>query len=63
MIFERIYRMRDEVWGMIRQNVADHLVKGKDLVITPEWARRSIHVLDLADRSARQGKALKVEYA
>jgi hypothetical protein len=55
--------MRDEVWGMIRRNVADHLVKGKDLVITPEWARMPIHVLDLADRNARKGKALKVKYA
>jgi predicted dehydrogenase len=45
------------------QNIADHLVKGKPLVITPEWARRPIHILDLANRSARLGKALKTKYS
>jgi len=44
------------------QNVADHLVKGKDLIITPEWARRPIHILDLACRSAKKGAALKAKY-
>jgi predicted dehydrogenase len=44
------------------ENVADHLVKGKALVITPEWARRPIHILDLANRSAKLGTALKARY-
>ena len=44
------------------QNIADHLTKGTKLVITPEWARRPIHILDLADRSAKQGVALKAKY-
>ena len=42
------------------QNVADHLTKGAPLVITGEWARRPIHLLDLAARSAREGRALPV---
>ena len=44
------------------QNIADHLVKGTDLVITPEWARRPIHILDLADKSAKKGAAIKATY-
>jgi scyllo-inositol 2-dehydrogenase (NADP+) len=44
------------------QNVADHMVKGTKLVITPEWARRPIHILDLANRSAKLKKALKAKY-
>ena len=44
------------------QNVCDHLVKGEKLVITPEWARRPIHILDLACRSARKGVTLKTKY-
>jgi scyllo-inositol 2-dehydrogenase (NADP+) len=44
------------------QNVADHLVKGEKLVITPEWARRPIHILDLACRSAQKGVTLKAKY-
>jgi predicted dehydrogenase len=44
------------------QNIADHLVKGEKLIITPEWARRPIHILDLACRSAKQGRALRAKY-
>jgi scyllo-inositol 2-dehydrogenase (NADP+) len=44
------------------QNVADHLVKGKKLVITPEWARRPIHILDLAAKSAKKNTTIKATY-
>ena len=50
-----------ESWRLY-QNVADHLTKGTPLVITPEWARRPIHIIDLANRSARRGVALKARY-
>jgi predicted dehydrogenase len=52
---------KEEGWKFYR-NVADHLVKGEALVITPEWSRRPIHILDLADRSVKAGKALKATY-
>ena len=52
---------RSEGWRFY-QNIADHLVKGAPLVITPEWARRPIHILDLACRSARLGRALRAKY-
>lgn len=44
------------------QNIADHLVTGEKLIITSEWARRPIHVLDLAVKSAKLGRALKAKY-
>jgi len=44
------------------QNVADHLVKGATLVITGEWARRPIQILDLANRSAKLGKSLPAKH-
>jgi len=44
------------------QNIADHLTKGEKLVITAEWARRPIHILDLACRSAEKGRALAAKY-
>jgi len=44
------------------QNIVDHLVEGEKLVITGEWARRPIHVLDLACRSAKAGRTLKAKY-
>ncbi len=50
-----------EGWRFYK-NIAAHLVKGTPLVITPEWARRPIHILDLASQSARKGQALKAKY-
>jgi len=48
--------------GEYYRNVADHLTKGARLVITPEWSRRPIHVLDLGNRSAAAGRAMKAKY-
>ncbi len=45
------------------QNVADHLVKDEELVITGEWARRPIHILDLACKSAEEGRAMSAIHA
>ena len=50
-----------EGWKLY-QNIADHLTKGSRLVITGEWARRPIHIIDLANRSAKLGRALPVTY-
>mgnify|MGYP000067351598 CR=1 FL=1 len=44
------------------QNVADHLTGKAELVITPQWARRPIHILDLAGRSAKARRALRAKY-
>ncbi len=45
------------------QNLADHLTRSDKLVITGEWSRRPIHILDLASQSARKGVAMKARYA
>jgi len=50
-------------WERFYQNIADHLAKGEKLVITPEWSRRPIHILDLACKSAERGRAMKAKYA
>lgn len=44
------------------KNVYEHLFQGKKLIITPEWARRVIQVLDFAGISARKGTAVKAKY-
>ncbi len=44
------------------QNIADHLVGSTKLIITPQWARRPIHILDLAARSAKKGCAIRTKY-
>ncbi|MEI6073062.1 MAG: Gfo/Idh/MocA family oxidoreductase [Verrucomicrobiae bacterium] len=49
-------------WEKFYGNIADHLTKGAKLVITPEWSRRPIHILDLAAQSAQKGRALPAKY-
>ena len=49
-------------WEAYYENVAGHLTAGDDLIITPEWARRPIHILDLAVKSAKQKRAIKAKY-
>jgi predicted dehydrogenase len=49
-------------WQRYYDNVRDYLVKGKPLVITAEWSRRPIHILDLAVRSAKLGKSLPARH-
>ena len=41
------------------ENVRDHLVDGAPLIISGEWARRPIQILDLAGQSARAGHAVR----
>lgn len=45
------------------QNIADHLAGDEELIITPEWSRRPIHILDLADQSAKANRAVPAQYA
>lgn len=52
---------KSEGWRFYK-NIADHMTKGKPLVITPEWARRPIHILDLAGQSAKKGCAIRTTY-
>jgi uncharacterized membrane protein len=44
------------------KNVANYLTGKTKLVITPEWARRPTHILDLADQSVKKKKAMKAKY-
>ncbi len=49
-------------WDAFYDNIARHLTEDETLVITPEWARRPIHILDLAAKSAKRGQAMKARY-
>ncbi|RYX82007.1 Gfo/Idh/MocA family oxidoreductase [bacterium] len=43
-------------------NVRDYLVNGSELIITGEWARRPIHILDLARQSSEANRAIATIY-
>jgi len=44
------------------KNLADHLLNGEKLIIDGPWARRPIHILDLANKSVKAGKAQMAKY-
>lgn len=44
------------------ENIAGHIGRGEPLVITPQWARRMIHIVDLAVQSAAAGRAMTPVY-
>jgi predicted dehydrogenase len=43
-------------WNAYYRNIADHLLRGKELVVKPEEARRVIAVIELAGKSAEEGE-------
>jgi predicted dehydrogenase len=45
-------------WHAYYRNVADHLLFGEPLAVTPESSRRVIGVIETAEKSSRAGKAL-----
>ena len=49
-------------WDNFYDNIAAHLYEGAKLVITPEWSRRPIHILDLAVKSAVQGQCIPAKH-
>jgi len=48
----------DGDWDGFYRNVADHLILGEALAVTPESARKVIAVLSLAEESGKQGGAV-----
>jgi predicted dehydrogenase len=49
-------------WKPYYARLADHLLGGEPLMVTPESARRVIAVLELAEKSNRSGKAEPVPF-
>lgn len=59
----RRYRLLEGRQTDYYANVYRHLTEEEPLVITAEWARRVIQVLDFASRAAADGQALPARYA
>ncbi len=47
-------------WHAYYRNVADHLLLGEPLAVTPESARRVIALIETSEKSSKAGKALPV---
>ena len=49
-------------WDAYYHNIADHLLAGEALAVTPESARRVIAVLELAEKASESGQPQPVPY-
>jgi hypothetical protein len=54
---ERRVAIAKRDWDGFYRNIADHLILGEPLAVTPESARKVIAVLSLAEQSSQQGGA------
>ena len=51
-----------ESWRFYK-NITEHLIKGTKLIITGQWSRRPVHIIDLMSRSAEKGITLRARYS
>jgi predicted dehydrogenase len=49
-------------WVDYYRNIADHLTMGEELLVKPEQGRRTIAVIETAEKSAKTGKSMAVPY-
>ncbi len=55
-------RYQDSDWPAYYQNLANHLLKGRELEVKPEEAARVIAIMEAAERSSRSGKVEKTPF-
>ncbi|UCH34213.1 MAG: Gfo/Idh/MocA family oxidoreductase [Armatimonadota bacterium] len=49
-------------WEAYYQNIADHLLRGKELAVKPEEGRRVIQLIEGAEKASKAGKPIKPKY-
>jgi len=47
-------------WQTYYQNIAAHLLRGKELMVKPEQARRVIAILETAEKSSQEGRSMPI---
>lgn len=57
----KVPNLKDQPFAFY-QNVADHLVKGSELIVKPEQARRTIPVIETTEKSAKAGRELPLQF-
>jgi predicted dehydrogenase len=55
-------RLKDSDWPAYYRNIADHLMRGADLVVKPEEARRIISVIEAAEQSSAKQSTVVPAY-
>jgi predicted dehydrogenase len=50
-------------WSQYYQNIYDHLANGAELIVKPEESRRTIAVMEAAERSSKSGKTETPAYS
>lgn len=53
---------KESKWESYYKNIAGHLLRGEELAVTPESARRVIAIMEAAEKSAKSGQSEQVPY-
>ncbi len=56
--FEGDVKYKDGTWPLYYKNLAEHMLDGAPLEVTPESSRRVIAVIETAEKSSKAGKTL-----
>lgn len=57
-----VIKYADSDWHAYYRDLGDHLLRGKELDVKPEQARRVIAIMDCAEKSHQTGKTVKIPY-
>ena len=49
-------------WQTYYKNVADHLLSGLPLIITPEWAKGTIQCIEGCETASRENRLVEIEF-
>ncbi len=59
---DAIINYKDGTHDLYYQQIAAHLLKGEELSVKPEQARRTIAIMEMAEKSSKSGQAEPVPY-
>ncbi len=52
----------DRLAAKYYRNLADHILMGLPLIITPEWARNPVAAIELSEKAALENRILEAEF-
>ncbi len=57
-----VIKYQESDWPTYYKNLGDHLLRGAELEVKPEEARRVIAIMECAEKSSQTGKTVRVPY-
>jgi len=55
-------KYKEGLWHLYYKSIADHLLRGAPLAVTPESSRRVIAVMEAAEKSSKTGRMMRIPH-